>query len=284
MKMKMKMAGRRSSPRKALAAVLFVAAALSACATGLNYTEPSGPRYVGGSVAPSAPAAALKLVSFNIQWADSIDAAIRLLREEPALRDADVVFLQEMDEPGTSRIAEALGLAWVYYPAIRRTKTGEDFGNAVLSRWPIERDEKLILPHRAIFGKTQRIATAATLRIGGLAVRVYSAHLGTGINLASPERRDQLRAILDDARAFRHVVVAGDMNDEHVGDLALERGWAWPTRRLPKTTALGPIGVGTWDHVFLKGFASPPAGAAGVVTPSGEVSDHKPVWAIAAFL
>ena len=255
-----------------------------ACASGTNYVDPSSPRYAGGAPAGASTGAALKLVAFNLQWADSVDAAIRLLGTEPALRGASLIFLQEMDAAGTQRIADALRMAYVYYPAIRRSQTGKDFGNAVLSAWPIEADEKLILPHRGIFVRTQRIATAATIRIQGLPVRVYSVHLGTPINLASPERVEQLRVILDDAAAFDRVVVAGDMNDAEVGQIALARGYVWPTRRLPATTLLGPLGVATWDHIFLKGFASPAEGGAGVVTPGGGISDHKPIWAIATSL
>lgn len=41
----------------------------------------------------------------------------------------------------------ALGMSWVYYPAIFRHRSDKDFGNAVLSRWPIIADKKIVLPH-----------------------------------------------------------------------------------------------------------------------------------------
>jgi len=274
---------RRSSPgvrvgdSVRLAAALGLALAVGACATATNYRDLRAPRYVGGIPRGFQPPDTLRLVSFNLEFADSVDAAIRLLTTHPELRDADLVFLQEMDSTGTSRIAEALGLAFVYYPALRRNKTGKDFGNAILSRWPIESDEKLLLPHRAVFVRTRRIATAATIRVGTLPVRVYSTHLATPIGNSGIERREQLRVILDDARPYERVVIGGDMNDEHVGDLALERRYLWPTRDLPHTARLFGIPVGAWDHVFLRGFAG--AGPAGVVDVPESISDHKPIWA-----
>jgi endonuclease/exonuclease/phosphatase family metal-dependent hydrolase len=247
----------------------------------MNYVDPRAPRYVGGTASTAAAPDTLKLVSLNVEYADSIDAVIRLFSTHPDLSDADLIFLQEMDEPGTSRIARALGLTFVYYPALRWNDERGDFGNAILSRWPIEADEKLILPNLGIFNQAQRIATAATIRVGPLPVRVYSTHLGTPINLRSSERLAQLRAITDDARSYERVVIAGDMNDEHVGDLALERGYLWPTRGGPKTVELFGIWIAAWDHIFLKGLTTPEAGSAGVVRETGRISDHRPIWALA---
>ena len=96
----------------------------------------------------------------------NIDGAIALLSRTPELRDADVVLLQEMDSSGTERIANALGMWHVYYPAIYHRRTRRDFGNAVLSRFPIVEDRKIILPHASRYARTHRIATAATIQAG----------------------------------------------------------------------------------------------------------------------
>ena len=180
-----------------------------------------------------------------------------------------------MDAPGTERIATALGMAWVYYPAILHLRTKRDFGNAVLSRWPIEGDAKIELPHRSRYAGTQRIATAATVRVGRRLVRVYSTHLGTPADVSAGARRDQLRAIFADAAQFPVVIVGGDMNSSSVGDVALELGYSWPTRWIPRTTRLG-----RWDHLFLKGFGLAADSAAGAVLRGQGISDHHPIWAI----
>jgi endonuclease/exonuclease/phosphatase family metal-dependent hydrolase len=164
----------------------------------------------------------------------------------------------------------------VYYPAIYHYRTRRDMGNAVLSRWPIIEDKKIVLPHRSRFVGTQRTATGATLRIGNQLVRVYSTHLGTMGDIAPAARREQLAAIIADGGRYPHVIIGGDMNDAGVGETARARGYAWPTRRGPATSSLGRL-----DHIFFKGFAAPDSAEAGMVENVSGASDHLPVWAVA---
>jgi endonuclease/exonuclease/phosphatase family metal-dependent hydrolase len=262
-------------------AVLFAAVGVAGCRTGRNYPDPMGPRYAGE---PGDRAAArgstdtLRSVTFNIEYARRVDSAIVVLSTDRSLRDADIILLQEMDEPGTRQIAEALGLWYVYYPAIFRFRTGRDLGNAVLSRWPIVDDAKVLLPHPSRYAGTQRIAVAATIRVGETTVRAYSTHLGTPADIGARARDDQLRAIIEDATPFEHVVIGGDMNSGSVGRVARQRGFAWPTKDGPKTTRLG-----RWDHLFLKGLVVPDSGTGTVFAVRGS-GDHRPVWAIARLL
>ena len=130
-------------------------------------------------------------------------------------------------------------MAYVYSPALLHKGTGRDFGNAMLSRWPITADERLALPHRSLFTRTQCIATAVTIDVAGTPVRVYSAHLGTFAEITPRARRDQLRHILADAERYRHVVIGGDMNAGGVPRIALDRVFGWPTQSGPRTTWVG---------------------------------------------
>jgi endonuclease/exonuclease/phosphatase family metal-dependent hydrolase len=264
--------------RVAAATSLLALLAFSACRTGRNYVEPSGPRYSGGTAAASAAGAdTLRVVSFNIERALRVERAIEVLSAEPALRDADILLLQEMDEPGTRRVAEAFGMRYVYYPGTFSLKTQRDFGNAVLSRWPIVSDSKILLPHLGLAGRLQRTATGATIQVGGCLVRVYSAHLGTMINATPAAQRAQLAAVLADADHYPRVILGGDMNSHGVVRLARKRGYEWPTENGPKTTRLG-----RWDHILLKGLRSPGPSATGTVLDVRGASDHRPVWAVAA--
>jgi endonuclease/exonuclease/phosphatase family metal-dependent hydrolase len=217
----------------------------------------------------------LRLVSFNIEFSLQVDSAIAVLASHPALRGADVLLLQEMNAEATERIAQALGLWYVYYPAIFHYRTNRDMGNAVLSRWPIVEDRKIVLPHVSRFVRTQRTATAATIRVGQVLLRVYSTHLGTMGDLTPAARRDQLRAIIADAEHYPRAVIGGDMNDMAVGQVARETGYNWPTEHGPATTRLGRL-----DHIFLKGLAAPDSAAAGTVLDVGGASDHLAVWAV----
>ena len=270
---------------KAMRVTDFVAGGLLAlcaagCRTGRNYLGVNEPRYAGnasGTPSRSAQSAdSLRIVSFNVAFGRHVDRAIALFGADTALRHADIVFLQEMDADGTRRMASALGMQYVFYPAIFHKRTKRDFGNAVLSRFPIVDDAKLVLPHRSWYAGTQRIATAATIRVGDSLVRVYSTHLSTILDMRGAGRRDQLRAILADARPFARVVIGGDMNSSSVGAVAREAGFAWPTQHGPSTTR-----GGRWDHLFFKGLSLPDSGATGTPADPLGVSDHLPVWAIA---
>jgi endonuclease/exonuclease/phosphatase family metal-dependent hydrolase len=250
---------------------------LTACRTGIDYPGVGGPRYAGGAAlvpADGADVDTLHIVTYNIEFALRVDSAIAVLTRDSALRDADVVLLQEMDDAGTRRIAETLGMSYRYYPATFHLKYRRDVGNAILSRWPIVEDSKIVLPHRSRFVGTHRTATAATVRIGESLVRVYSTHLGTIANVGPEARRNQLRAILVDAENYSKVIIGGDLNNPWVGSVARERGYAWPTEKGPRTAIVGRI-----DHIFLKGLVTPTRDASGTVTSGPRASDHRPVWA-----
>jgi endonuclease/exonuclease/phosphatase family metal-dependent hydrolase len=248
------------------------------CRTGNNYLDAGGPRYAGGSSERPAAAAGVRpfrVVSFNVEFAVRVDSAIALLETDPALRDADVVLLQEMDASGTRRIAEALGFTYVYYPAVMHRLSDRVFGKAVLARGPSLEDSKLILPHPSLFARSQRTATATTICAAGSPLRVYSLHLGTIADISPDERKRQLRAVLTDAATWDQVVVGGDMNDGEVGGLAVTAGYDWPTRNGPRTTILGRL-----DHIFTRGLEPAPAAASGTVVDNRGASDHLPVWTV----
>lgn len=260
--------------RLLILALLFVG-----CRTGRNYPGTEGPRYAGApadTVKTRASADTLRIVSFNVEFSRRVDSAIVVLSTDSALRGADVILIQEMDSSAAKRIAEALGVWYVYYPAIFHIRAGRQFGNAVLSRWPIVADSKLVLPHPSRYARTQRTATAATIRAGESLVRVYSTHLGTPLDISASARRNRMRAIIRDAERYERVVIGGDLNSESVGEVARESGYSWPTEHGPKTTSWG-----RWDHIFLEGMRSPETQAAGTVLDARATSDHVPVWAVA---
>lgn len=251
---------------------------LTACTMGVNYPA-DGPRHAGVPVQPAAArdrAGAIHVVSFNVEFALRVDSAIAVLATDSALRGADIILLQEMDGESTERVARALGMWYVYYPAVHHRKTGRDFGNAVLARWPIAEDARLVLPHRGRFGRTNRIATAATVQAGGEQIRVYSVHFGTLADIGPGARADQMRAVLADARRYRRVIIGGDFNSHGVGRVARDSGYAWATEFSPRTAR-----AGRWDHIMFRGFRVP-VGAAGVAYGRrARASDHWPVWAVA---
>jgi endonuclease/exonuclease/phosphatase family metal-dependent hydrolase len=258
-----------------LPAALAGSAMLAGCTPARNYTDPRGPRYAGSFARPH-PTPGFKVVTFNIRFAREIERAKELFQRDEHLRDADVVALQEMDEVGTENLARALGYDYVYYPAAFHPTAGHDFGNAILSRLPIESDHKLILPHRSGLRGLQRVAVAADLRLSDTRLRVYSVHLSTPGEVTPQARVDQALAIAEDARGARGaVIVAGDFNARDlVGRVFQNAGFVWVSRDLGHT-----LRFFCWDHVFARGFGAPPASDRGIVVDNNGASDHLPVWA-----
>jgi endonuclease/exonuclease/phosphatase family metal-dependent hydrolase len=268
--------------RHAIATTVLILAAGESCRPMINYQSPVAPRYA--AALPAQPVAfdrqaslpPLRIVTLNLKYAQQIERAIYAFQSYVPLRGADIIMLQEMDAPATQRIAAALGMAFIYYPAGVHPRTHRDFGNAILSRWPITADEKLILPHLGRLRHGQRIATVANIQVGTQTVRVYSVHLGTPSDIGWAKRRDQARVVLEDAATYPLVIVAGDMNSHGIGKEFRASGFLWPTEHGAFTTA-----IFKWDHIFLKGFGLPLHAGAGVARDTLEISDHFPVWAIA---
>jgi len=271
-----------------LAAALAAAASLS-CASAKNYLDPKAPfhEYRRESEPPAAPGAAapLRVVSFNIAYAIEIERALEVLRGTESLRAPDVLALQEMDAPGTERIAKALGMNAVYFPSGVHPKHQRDFGCALLSPWPLVEPRKLVLPHGARGSGLRRAVTIATVVRGTERVRVYSLHLPSPLAISGGSRREELRVLAADASASADpVVIAGDFNSHGKVEELERAGFAWLTRKLGDTTRFKLLGIPitglSYDHVLTKRLRlAPGAGAMGVVRDNHGASDHLPIWA-----
>jgi endonuclease/exonuclease/phosphatase family metal-dependent hydrolase len=257
-------------------AVMLLAALVPACATTKNYPDPTGPRYAGVyAKTATGREHGLRVVTFNVKYAIESAGAAALLRDDRRLTGADVITLQEMDEAGTELIARTLGINYVYYPAVLHPAHHRNFGDAILSPWPLTDDVKIVLPHHGRWRKSERIAVGATVHVGGQeAVRAYSVHLDTPGSISGASRRDQAQAIIADAARFPRVVVSGDFNSRGVLEVFARRGYGWLTRRVGPT-----ISRFSWDHVAVKGFRLKDCASVGSIRDIGKVSDHHPVWA-----
>jgi endonuclease/exonuclease/phosphatase family metal-dependent hydrolase len=261
--------------RRASVGMAAAALALAACRV-TNYLEPAQPFYETRSGVTRDAEPGLRVVTFNVKEGRKIPEAIAALGRHPDLRDADVVVLQEMNADGVAAVARALRMNSAYFPATREPGGGRDWGNAVLSPWPIEDPRKVLLPHLGRIRRRGRTATSVLVRHGSRAVRVYSTHLGSPWDTGEGSRRDQAARILDDAEGSREpVVVAGDFNSETLGQLFEARGYCWPTRGRGATIHRFSV-----DHVFARGLCTPAVLRGGVARDVKDASDHRPVWAV----
>jgi len=96
-----------------LFAVSVATLAAAACAAARNYDHPRGPVIehqdelaAAGNTRAVTPD--IRVVTFNIKFAEHVDEAVAILRDDAHARQADVLVLQEMDAPAADRLARAL--------------------------------------------------------------------------------------------------------------------------------------------------------------------------------
>lgn len=251
---------------------------IAACAHTTNLLDPAAPRFSGDYALlanDSTLVGPIRIVTFNVKLARRVDGAIEVL-ESDSLRGADIVTLEEMDDVGADRIARALHLNYVYYPGSIHPTEHKYFGPAVLTRWPIGRSWKVLLPHESRTRHQRRTATAAEIKVHGRTIRVYGVHLETPGGASDAVREEQVQTILTDAGKFDGpVVIAGDFNSYGIGVYLKHRGYRWLTEWIDPT-----ISIFTWDHIFTRGLRPARPDAVGVVHQVRGASDHHPVWAL----
>ena len=245
-----------------------------------NYENPNYPRFEG-QYAPANPQIgdSVRIVTWNIKFSQRIDQAIETLRDAEALRDADILLLQEMDEVGVQAIAEALSYNYAYFPASIHTEHGRNFGNAILSKWPLSNAEKLILPRQNRFNKQKRIAVRAIVHIGLADVLTYSVHTET-FWLGPEGRGEQVEAVADTVTPdYDFAIIAGDFNTVTPTSITgiEQRMAAHDLVRLSKgagyTVKMGQLHF-TLDHIF---GSDVPVLDKGVYRET-TASDHYPLW------
>ncbi|WP_244219450.1 endonuclease/exonuclease/phosphatase family protein [Corallococcus interemptor] len=260
---------------------LLLLGLLTGCPLMPSYPDEAGPRY-GGDYRPVVPTAveppsSVTVVTYNLAFAEQVTDAIASL-STPPLANADVIAMQEMDAPSVERIARELGLSYVYYPA-SVAKDGDDFGNAVLSRWPITADRKINLPHDDPYHQQHRIGVAATVDIRGTPFQVVSVHGATPI-VGLGARLDQAETVIHSVEGeVPSQVIAGDFNTSDPGSLTQtvklfsKWGFQWASEGVGDTVD-SVIGGLPLDSVFVRGLTPVERGVDR--RPSG--SDHQPVW------
>lgn len=227
----------------------------------------------------------MKLVTYNTQYGVGRDGRYDLGRIAAAVEGADIVALQEvtrnfMRNNGADMVEGLARLLPDYFHVygvamdIDFGMVGDDgkpankrlqFGNMVLSRWPIVASRNLLLPRsrRLSRGNLQRAALEALVMAPSGPLRVYSVHLDH-VNLE--ERIAQIRHLKE--RVYAYPMEGGAISG------AVEYGF--PELPCPEEFILmGDFNMvpGSPEHVVMAGAPDPVEGA--------QIVAHHPVDAYA---
>ncbi len=265
-----------------IAIFLFLLAIVS-CTVTKNYTNPERPEF-SGNFATKTPDfdGTIKVATFNIKLSEEIQQAIEDLGRTPELGDADIILLQEMADEGVATIAQRLNYNFVYYPASVHYKHGKNYGNAILSKWPIKDYRKIVLPYEHPMNKQIRIAALATIVIGKFEILTYSVHTEM-FWLGGKKKLDQVDSVLRSvADRFEHVIIGGDFNTNtesgirETEKLFTQAGFLRASKGVGATSKVNLLGLADFelDHIFVKGLMPITCGKC----EDAQSSDHFPVW------
>jgi endonuclease/exonuclease/phosphatase family metal-dependent hydrolase len=237
---------------------------------------------LGRSGVQAAPPLRLRVLTYNIHHGEGVDRRLDLPRIAAVIGGAepDIVALQECDRGMTrshgvdqpQRLAELTGMKAVFGPNIRLQ--GGDYGNALLTRFPILRRQNHLLPN--VDEGEQRGVLEVELDCGeGRRLIVWATHL----DHRTPDRERFESAQRIQSLAAEHgqapMILAGDLNavpDSRVLE-EFRKAWRAPNDRpLPTIPVRQP--ARQIDYVLLS-TASPWMVRETRVLEEAVASDHR---------
>jgi endonuclease/exonuclease/phosphatase family metal-dependent hydrolase len=234
----------------------------------------------------------LTVMSFNIHYGEGTDGALDLSRIAHVVRasGAGIAGLQEVDRnfgersgwaDQPARLAELLGWHVAYGANIDRDppapgRPRSQFGNAVLSRYPIARWENTHLFRSP--DKEQRGLLHAEVAMPGMPLHVYVAHLEA---FSEVDRVQQVQQVVQLVGDNSPAVLLGDLNAHpdtpEIGTIraALTDTWTAAADGGPVAARPGDGRADRIDYIFTSGRLRPEWTR--VSTDEPAASDHLPV-------
>ena len=258
---------------------------LSSCQPVQNYLDSDYPKYEGDFRSNSeSETGSVKVVTWNTHYSLKINQTIEELQTTDVLNETGLLLLQEVDESSVQLIAQTFHYEYIYYPANIHKYHGNNFGNAVLSKWPILETNKVILPNKKPKNNQKRIAVKAVVEIGSEQISVYSVHTETSW-MSWKKRKEQYEFLVSEiGKEESNVIIGGDFNTlTNKGVRNLENLFA--KVGLTRTSKGAGYSVTFWgfkfpmDHIFSRNFRIIENG----VWYGTSSSDHNPVWVILEF-
>jgi endonuclease/exonuclease/phosphatase family metal-dependent hydrolase len=246
-----------------------------------DYSNPENPIFAGSFASePGQFDGTLRVVSWNVHYAEFVEQIIATLENAEELRDADVMLFQEVSIEGVETIARRMGYNYVFYPAVFSRRRQEEYGNAILSKWSLRDPGKIVLPNAIPGWIETRNASRATITLVDDDILVYSVHLDTTWIIPKWVRSQGLFLVDVIASDDKFVILGGDFNTWTQGGIAtLENGLGRVglirlTRGTGYTFETSSLKL-TLDHIFSGEVLDYQAG----VYRDTDASDHYPVWA-----
>lgn len=226
-----------------------------------------------GQTTQTGEAKHVKVATFNIHIGKDAENNLNLRETIKTLQatHADIIGLEEIErhsprsmfEDQPRLLAEALGLYYHFEPAL---SVGPfEFGNALLSRYPIISTERIELKSH----KEDRVALLATLEVQGEPLRVLVTHLG----LVKQERAhdvEELNKRLQEREG--PVLVLGDFNT----NLQAPELQPWLQHLQPTTEHEVETFPGSGEQIDYV-LASKQFKTTSSYTVSSQASDHVPL-------
>jgi endonuclease/exonuclease/phosphatase family metal-dependent hydrolase len=230
----------------------------------------------------------VRVLTYNIHHAEGVDKMLDLDRIARVIRSAepDLVALQEVDRRATrtksvdqpAELSRLTGLAVTFGPNI--PLQGGDYGNAVLSRWPIARSVNHRLPN--VDAGEQRGVLEVHVTASGFAepIVLWATHFDHRGNDA--ERRASAAAIeaLVGQQPAVPTLLAGDLNDVPASPTLTALSVQW-TRSNPAVIPTIPAAKPSRqiDYVLFRPVDRWRAVETRVLDEA-VASDHRPVLAV----
>ena len=240
---------------------------------------------------PVAAQQTVRVLSYNIHHAEGTDGKIDLPRIAAIIKtvDPDVVALQEVDirTERSGGVDQLLELAWLtgMQPVYGRTipHQGGLYGNAVLSRLPVNGFVNHALPGREPRGVVQAMFDPLTVSSGAT-----FDFLATHLDLNEPARvasAARIKEAIAGRPAGRPMVLAGDMNAVPGSKPieALLKDWTPAQGAQPLLTSPSANPRRQIDFIFVRP-ASRWRVAETRVLDEPVASDHRPVFAVLELL
>ncbi len=234
----------------------------------------------------TSPGRTLRIATYNIHRCRGLDGRTRPDRIATVLRsvEADVVALQEVVGASAhggghaEALGAALGMGWVMASA--RQLRGHQFGNAVLSRFPIVQHLEQDLTWKTCEARRlQRVDVA----VDGTTLHIYNVHLGTAI-LERRYQAQRLATIVCDRHVSGPKLVLGDFNEWTRGlatALLSEKLHSVDLRNhlQRRRTYPGLFPILHLDHIYYSGRVEILRVALPRMRPALVASDHLPLVA-----